>query len=180
MCVTSSNAVKIVKSLPNKNIFFVPDRNLGRYVAEQVPEKNIILNDGCCPIHAAVTAEQITVEKNLHPNAPVLSHPECEAEIIALSDFIGSTAEIIEYSKNSTASEFIVCTEDGVEYKLLTDSPDKRFYFPNPHPCCADMKLNTIESVLSVLENEDRTVEISEDIRRKALIPLDRMLELAK
>jgi len=180
VCVTSSNAVKIVKSLPNKNIFFVPDRNLGRYVAEQVPEKNIILNDGCCPIHAAVTAEQITAEKMLHPDAPVLSHPECEAEIIALSDFIGSTAEIIEYAKSSTASEFIVCTEDGVEYKLLTDSPDKRFYFPKPHPCCADMKLNTLESVLSVLENEDRTVEISEDIRRKALIPLDRMLELAK
>ncbi len=180
VCVTSSNAVKIVKSLPNKNIFFVPDRNLGRYVAEQVPEKNIILNDGCCPIHAAVTAEQIAAEKKLHPNAPVLSHPECEAEIIALSDFIGSTAEIIEYAKSSAASEFIVCTEDGVKYKLLTDSPDKRFYFPNPHPCCADMKLNTLESVLSVLEKEDRTVEISEDIRRKALIPLDRMLELAK
>jgi len=180
VCVTSSNAVKIVKSLPNKNIFFVPDRNLGRYVAEQVPEKNIILNDGCCPIHAAVTAEQIAAEKNRHPNAPVLSHPECEAEILALSDFIGSTAEIIEYAKSSDASEFIVCTEDGVEYKLLTDSPDKRFYFPNPHPCCSDMKLNTLESVLSVLENEDRTVEISEDIRRKALIPLDRMLELAK
>jgi len=180
VCVTSSNAVKIVKSLPNNNIFFVPDRNLGRYVAEQVPEKNIILNEGCCPIHAAVTAEQITEEKKRHPNAPILSHPECEAEIIALSDFIGSTAEIIEYSKNSAASEFIVCTEDGVEYKLLTDSPDKRFFFPNPHPCCTDMKLNTLESVLSVLENEDRPVEISEDIRRKALIPLDKMLELAK
>ena len=180
VCVTSSNAVKIVNSLPNKNIFFIPDRNLGRYVAEQVPEKNIILNDGCCPIHAAVTAEQITAEKNRHPDAPVLSHPECEAEIIALSDFIGSTAEIIEYAKNSSASEFIVCTEDGVEYKLITDSPDKRFYFPKPHPCCADMKLNTLESVLSVLEKEDRTVEISEDIRRRALIPLDRMLELAK
>ncbi len=180
VCVTSSNAVNIVRVLPNHNIFFIPDRNLGRYVAERVPEKNIILNDGCCPIHAAVTAEQITAEKNLHPNAQVLSHPECEAEIIALSDFIGSTAEIIEYAKNIAASEFIVCTEDGVEYKLLTDSPDKRFFFPNPHPCCTDMKLNTLESVLSVLEKEDRTVEISEDIRRKALIPLDRMLELAK
>lgn len=180
VCVTSSNAVNIVKALPNRNIFFIPDRNLGRYVAEQVPEKNIILNDGCCPIHAAVTAEQITAEKKLHPNASVLSHPECEAEIIALSDFIGSTAEIIDYAKSSNASEFIVCTEDGVEYKLITDNPDKRFFFPNPHPCCADMKLNTLESVLSVLEKEDRTVEISEDIRRKALIPLDRMLELAK
>ncbi len=180
ICVTSSNAVKIVKSLPNKNIFFIPDRNLGRFVAEQVPEKNIILNDGCCPIHAAITAKQIIAEKEKHPDAPVLSHPECEQEVLALSDYIGSTAEIIEYAKSSTASEFIVVTEDGVEYKLITDNPNKRFYFPNPHPCCADMKLNTLESVLSVLENEDRIVEISEDVRRKALIPLEKMLELAK
>lgn len=180
VCVTSSNAVKIIKALPNKNIFFIPDRNLGKYVAWQVPEKNIILNDGCCPIHAAITSEQIKSEKNKHPNAPVLSHPECEAAILELSDYIGSTSEIIEYAKNSAASEFIVCTEDGVEFKLLTDNLNKRFYFPNPHPCCADMKLNTLESVLSVLEKEDRTVEVSEEVRRKALIPLDKMLEIAK
>ena len=180
VCVTSSNAVKIVKALPNKNIFFIPDRNLGRFVAEQVPEKNIILNDGCCPIHAAISAEQIKTEKDNHPNALVLSHPECEEEVLALSDYIGSTAEIIEYAKNSTASEFIIITEDGVEYKLISDNPNKRFYFPNPHPCCADMKLNTLENVLSVLEKEDHTVEVNEDVRRKALIPLDRMLEFAK
>lgn len=180
VCVTSSNAVKIVKALPNKNIFFIPDRNLGRFVAEQVPEKNIILNDGCCPIHAAISAEQIKTEKDNHPNALVLSHPECEEEVLALSDYIGSTAEIIEYAKNSTASEFIIITEDGVEYKLISDNPNKRFYFLNPHPCCADMKLNTLENVLSVLEKEDHTVEVNEDVRRKALIPLDRMLEFAK
>lgn len=180
VCVTSSNAVKIVRCLPNKNIFFIPDRNLGRYVAEQVPEKNIILNDGYCPIHAAITAEQIRVEKDKHPNAPVLSHPECEEEVLALSDYIGSTAEIITYAKNSDASEFIVVTEDGVAYKLMEDNPDKCFYFPNPHPCCVDMKLNTLEGVLRVLEKEDNTVEVSEDVRRKALVPLDRMLELAK
>lgn len=180
VCVTSSNAVKIVRSLPNKNIFFIPDRNLGRYVAENVPEKNIILNDGCCPIHAAITAEQVNAEKAKHPNAPVLSHPECEAEVLALSDFIGSTAEIIEYAKQSAIREFIVCTEDGVNHKLICDNPGKHFYFPNPHPCCADMKTNTLESVLAVLENENNAIEISEDIRQRALIPLDRMLELAK
>lgn len=180
VCVTSSNAVNIVKALPNKNIFFIPDRNLGRYVAEQIPEKNIMLNNGCCPIHATITSEQVKVEKDKYPNAPVLSHPECEESVLALSDYIGSTSEIIEYARQSTASEFIVCTEDGVEFKLITDNPSKRFYFPNPHPCCADMKLNTLESVLSVLEKEDCTVEVSEDVRRKALIPLDRMLEIAK
>lgn len=180
VCVTSSNAVKIVKAFPNKNIFFIPDRNLGKFVAAQVPEKNIILNDGCCPIHAKITAEQVTTEKNRHPNAKVLSHPECEPDVLELSDYIGSTADIIAYAKSDTTEEYIICTEDGVNYKLITDNPDKHFYYPNPHPCCEDMKLNTLESVLSALENEDCTVEVSEEVRQKALIPLDRMLELAK
>lgn len=180
VCVTSSNAVKIVKALPNQNIFFIPDENLGRYVAEQVPEKNVILNDGYCPIHANISAEQVQAEKNKHPNVLVLSHPECKSGILAMSDYIGSTAGIISYTKQSEASEFIICTEDGVTYQLRTDNPDKRFYFPAPCPCCPDMKLNTLENVLSVLEKEENEVEISEEVRGKALIPLDRMLELAK
>lgn len=180
VCVTSSNAVKIVRSLPNKNIFFIPDRNLGRYVAEQVPEKNIILNDGCCPIHAHITAESIMAEKEKHPKALVLSHPECPKELLELSDKIGSTAEIISFAKASDADEFIVCTEEGVEYKLLLDDPKKKFYFPTPCPCCADMKLNTLEKVLSVLENENNEVCVDEKTRELALKPLERMLELAK
>ena len=180
VCVTSSNAVRIVKALPNKNIFFIPDRNLGRFVAGQVPEKNVILNDGCCPIHAEVSAEQVRAEKAKHPKALVLSHPECEAAVLALSDYIGSTADIIRYAASSQCREFIICTEDGVLFKLMTDNPDKRFYFPDPHPCCQDMKRNTLERVLSVLQNEDQEVNVSEEVRRKALLPLDRMLELAK
>lgn len=180
VCVTSSNAVKIVKALPNKNIFFIPDRNLGRYVANQVPEKNIMLNDGCCPIHAKITKGQIEAVRKLHPDAKVISHPECEDEVLEVSDYIGSTAELIEYAKKSNASEFIVCTETGVEYKLGCDNPDKRFFFVDPMPCCTDMKLNTLENILSVLEKENNTVEIDEETRRKALIPLDRMLECAK
>ena len=180
VCVTSSNAVKIIKELPNKNIFFIPDRNLGKFVAEQVPEKNIILNDGCCPIHTKITANQIQNEKNKHPNALVLSHPECESDVLALSDFIGSTADIISFAKTSNASEFIICTEMGVDYKLITENPDKYFYFPNPNPCCSDMKLNTLESILSVLEKEDHIVDVSENICQKAIIPLNRMLELSK
>ena len=178
VCVTSSNAVKIVNSLPNKNIFFIPDKNLGRFVAEQVPEKNIILNDGCCPIHAKITAEQLLAEKENHPEALVLSHPECNADILALSDYTGSTADIIAYARQSNADEFIICTEDGVNYKLITDNPDKMFYFPNPHPCCADMKLNTLEAVLSVLQNEDNEVVVEDSVRTCALLPLERMLEI--
>ena len=180
VCVTSSNAVKIVKALPNKNIFFIPDKNLGRFVAEQVPEKNIVINDGCCPIHAKITAEQLLREKRRHPDALVLSHPECEAEVLELSDYIGSTADIITYSKKSDANEFIICTEDGVDYKLITDNPEKRFYYPDPHPCCSDMKLNTLEAVLSVLQDEDKEVFVEDKIRTGALVPLEKMLELAK
>lgn len=180
VCVTSSNAIKIVRALPNKNIFFIPDRNLGRFVAEQVTEKNIIINDGCCPIHAVISVSRLQAEKAKHPEALVLTHPECEPEVLAVSDYIGSTAEIIDYAKNSPCNEFIVCTESGVEYKLKSDSPDKRFYFPEPCPCCKDMKLNTLESILSVLEREDNEIKISGDICRKACIPLDKMLELAK
>ncbi len=180
VCVTSSNAVKIVKSLPNKNIFFIPDRNLGRFVAEQIPEKNIITNDGCCPIHAAITKEQLITTKTQHPDAMILSHPECNPEILSLSDYIGSTADIIEYASKSDKKEFIICTEYGVKYKLISDNPEKRFYFVSPSPCCSDMKLNTLENILSVLEKEDKVVEIDEATRCGALVPLDRMLECAK
>ena len=180
VCVTSSNAVKIVRELPNKNIFFIPDQNLGRFVAEQVPEKNIIVNDGCCPIHAKITAAQLQNERNLHPDALVLTHPECEAEIVAMSDFVGSTAEIIDFARLSKCKEFIVCTEAGVDFKLATDNPDKRFYYPNPRPCCGDMKRNTLEAVLSVLVKEDKEITVDSDIRKGALKPLERMLELGK
>lgn len=180
VCVTSSNAVKIVRALPNKNIFFIPDRNLGRHVAEQVPEKNIILNDGCCPIHAGLTAEQLTEQKKAHPHALVLSHPECEASVLSLSDYIGSTADIIKYARESEAEELIVFTEDGVLYKLKSDNPEKRFYFPSPSPCCADMKLNTLDALLSVLEKENNEVEVDAELAGRALLPLERMLELGK
>lgn len=180
VCVTSSNAVKIVKDLPNQNIFFIPDRNLGVHVAAQVPEKNIIVNDGCCPVHTRITAAQLIREKALHPQAPVLSHPECEPAVLAASDFVGSTADIIRYAKESSAEAFIICTEEGVARKLTLDNPQKQFYFPKPHPCCTDMKCNTLESVLRVLEREDNEITVSEDLRRGALAPLERMLELAK
>ena len=130
-------------------------------MAKQVPEKNIILNDGCCPIHAKITATQLQSEKSKHPNALVLTHPECEAEVVEMSDFAGSTAEIIDFARVSKCTDFIICTEDGVDYKLVTDNPDKRFYYPNPHPCCADMKLNTLEAVLAVLKKEDKEITVA-------------------
>ncbi len=180
VCVTSSNAVKIVKGLPNKNIFFIPDRNLARYVAEEVPEKNIIINDGCCPIHAAITKEQLHKAKEEHPDAKILTHPECEPDVLAISDYIGSTADIISYANKSEWKEFIICTENGVAYQLKKDNPEKQFYFVNPVPCCRDMKCNTLENILSVLQNENNEVEVDEETRLRANLPLKRMLECAK
>lgn len=180
VCVTSSNAVKIVKALPNKNIFFIPDRNLGGFVAEQVPEKNIILNNGCCPIHARITAEHVHAEMDKHPEAKILAHPECDGKILALADYVGSTSDIITYAKKSDALDFIICTETGVDYQLLSDNPEKRFYYPNPLPCCRDMKKNTVEAVLDVLEKEDNEIIVEEEICRKAILPLEKMLEYAR
>lgn len=180
VCVTSSNALKIVKALPNKNIFFIPDGNLGRFVKEQVKDKNVILNDGCCPIHAKLTAKQVDALKKLHPEAKILVHPECVEEVVLMSDYAGSTAGILEYATKSDAKEFIICTEIGIYYQLQKDNPDKKFYFPEPQLCCVDMKLNTLENLLSVLEKEDKEVTMDEATRERALLPLNKMLELAK
>ena len=180
VCVTSSNAVEIVRRLPNKNIFFIPDKNLGSFVAKQVSDKNVIVNNGCCPIHARLTGEQIEREKAIHPDAVVLSHPECEQQVLLLSDFVGSTAEIIAFAKESSAQEYIICTEDGVEYKLLQGNPEKKFYFPKPLPQCVDMKLNTLEALKNVLESENNEITVSEEVQSRALLPLEKMLELAK
>lgn len=180
VCVTSSNAIRIVRSLPNKNIFFIPDKNLGSYVAKHVPEKNIIINDGYCPIHAAISLNEVLFEKENHPMAKILSHPECERKILEASDFIGSTADIIKYVNQSCDDEFIICTEDGVLYELRGENPEKKFYFPMTRPVCLDMKLITLDKVAEVLENETNAVEVSEDVREGAILPLERMLELAK
>ncbi len=180
VCVTSSNAVRIVRALPEKNIFFIPDGNLGRHVKEQVPDKNIILNDGFCPVHVGITADMIRAEKKNHPSALVLSHPECKEDVLALSDFAGSTADIIKYATESECGEFIVCTECGVLHELKRRNPEKSFYFGSECPFCRDMKLNTLRSVLDCLKNETNEVKVSDEIREGALKPLLRMLELGR
>lgn len=180
VCVTSSNALKIVQKLPNKNIFFIPDKNLGSFIAEQVPEKNVILNNGYCPIHVKITLEDLQNEVKKHPSARVLSHPECNREVLENSDYIGSTADIIKYANDSTEQEFIICTENGVDFKLASDNPEKHFYFPEKEPCCSDMKLNTLEKVLDVLKTENNEIELDALLSQKAAAPLEKMLEMAK
>ena len=180
VCVTSANAIKVVKNLPNENIYFIPDGNLGRYVKEQLPEKNVILNDGYCPIHAAMTIQEVKAEKEKHPHAKFLVHPECTKELLDQADYIGSTSGIIDYVSQDDSEEYLIGTEIGVFYELKKQNPAKEFYTLQKPPICADMKFVTLEKVLHVLENETNVVTVSEELREKALLPLERMLELAK
>ena len=180
VCVTSANAIKIVKNLPNQNIFFIPDGNLGRYVAEQVPEKNIILNTGYCPIHAAMTRESVLAAKAKYPNAKFLVHPECTKELLEEADYIGSASGIIEFAGKDTAEEYIIGTEIGVMYELKKSNPHKKFYTLTDRQICVDMKFVTPQKVLQVLEQENNQVMVSEEMRTRALLPLNRMLELAR
>ncbi len=180
VCVTSANAVTIVKALPNKNIFFIPDRNLAHYVASQVPEKHFIFNEGYCPIHEKILLKEVKKAKEEHPNALLLTHPECPKEIVEQSDYIGSTSGIIKYATESNAQEFIICTENGVRYELEQKNPDKVFYFTENEPVCMDMKLITLEKILHVLETGENAVEVNTQLRLESKKPLERMLELGK
>lgn len=178
VCVTSANALKIVQALPNRNIYFVPDQNLARYIADQLPEKHFIYNDGYCPRHHFVTAEQIQAAKAAKPEAPVLVHPECRQEVTALADFVGSTSGIIKYATASDAEEFIIVTEMGVLHELKRRNPDKTFYFAS-NMICPNMKKISLEKVLDCLEQEQPEVCLDQKRIEAAHRPLKRMLELA-
>ena len=180
VCVTSANALKIVKNLPNQHIFFIPDGNLGRYIAAQVPEKDFIFNDGCCYVHANLTREHIREARELHPGSKFLAHPECRPEVLELADFIGSTSEIITYAGTDKTDEYIIGTELGVLYELKKNNPDKSFYPAGPALNCQDMKKITLEKIIHVLETGANSVLMTEQERAEANVPLTRMLELAQ
>lgn len=186
VCVTSSNAVTIVKKLPNRNIFFIPDNNLARFVAKQVPDKHFIFNDGFCHVHKSIHSEDVAKAKELHPGALVLAHPECTEDTLELADFIGSTSQIIDYATTSPENVFIICTEMGVFFELMQKNPDKKFYSVGHRQFCPNMKKVRIEKVIEALENIDSDnynieyVNLDEDLRKAAEKPLSRMLELAK
>jgi quinolinate synthase len=173
---TSSNAVEVVRSLKEKQVIFVPDKNLGRYVQSQVPEKDIILWEGFCPTHIRVQEEDVLRAKKMYPKAEVISHPECNPEVLRLSDHICSTGGMFTYVKNSQSDEFIIGTESGMLYKLQKDNPGKRFYLPTQHLVCANMKLITLGWVAHALEMMVYEVKVPEDMREKAKKTLDRML----
>ena len=180
VCVTSANAVQIVKALPNKNIFFIPDRNLAHYIAEQLPEKHFIYNEGFCIVHEYMEVEEIKEAKAAHPEAEVLSHPECPPAVLEMSDYIGSTKGIIQQAGITDAKEMIICTESGVLYELEKRYPDKKFYFTETLPVCRNMKKVTLEKVLHVLQTGENEIFVDEVVREESKKPLERMLELSK
>ena len=180
VCVTSSNALKVVRELPQRNIFFIPDANLGSFIARQVPEKNVILNMGCCPIHDVISLDEVRDLKAAHPAAEVLAHPECRPDVLAEADYIGSTKEIINRVAASDASEFIDLTVAGVaaEIERLTPGQNKRVYFPATTPICPNMAKVKPERLLACLEDLSGEVALPER-PEAAAAPLERMLELA-
>lgn len=179
--VTSANAEKIVSALPQKNIYFIPDQHLGRYIAARdLSGKTFYFGKGYCPVHAQTTAEEVARAKAEHPNAPFLTHPECPQEVCALAEYVGSTTGIILYAEQSEAQEFIIGTEEGVLYELSRRCPHKKFYLTRAGFVCEDMKLITKESVLNALEGKILPVEVEEETRKKASRALNKMLELAK
>lgn len=179
VCVTSASALKIVGSLPQKDIIFIPDINLGTYIANKLPQKNIIRINGGCPYHASVTREEVLKAKALHPGAKLLVHPECKSEVAELADFIGSTTAIIKYATESDCKEFIIGTEISIAEYLQYESPDKRFYPLSSGLICREMKLTTLPDVLGCLKGTaGEEITLNSETIEKAKICIDEMLRL--
>ncbi|MGA1822224.1 MAG: quinolinate synthase NadA [Thermoplasmatota archaeon] len=177
ICCTSANAVKVVRSLQEKDIIFIPDSNLGAYVQTQVPEKKIILWAGYCHVHRDITPEHIGEMKNAHPHAKVMVHPECSLDVIALADEVASTEGMIKYAEKSDAVEFIVGTEEGLVHRMRREIPGKVFH-PIPTAICPNMKKITLDDVLKALENMGPEVHLDPDIIERNKPPLQRMLDV--
>ncbi len=182
---TSSNAAIIVKSLPlSQKIIFAPDKNLGRYVIKQTG-RDMVLWNGACMVHEIFSLEKIMRLKSAHPNAKLIAHPECEQPVLDVSDYIGSTTGLLNYTKKNPDKEFIVATEAGILHQMIKASPDKTFIPAPPNNSCAcndcpHMKLNTLEKLYLCLKFELPELTLPEDIRIRALKPIKRMLEISK
>ncbi|HOM41954.1 MAG TPA: quinolinate synthase NadA [Bacillota bacterium] len=178
VCCTSSNALKVVESLENKQVIFVPDKNLGSYIASKVKNKEIILWKGFCITHKRVKVEEVQKIRQLHPNAKILMHPECEPEVQKLADFLGSTSAIIKYAGEIPEKDIIIGTEEGILHLLKKQNPDKNFYLLSTGLICTNMKKTRLEDVHRALLNMQHEIHVDENIRIKALKSLERMLKI--
>lgn len=180
VCCTSSNALNIIKNIDEEEIIFLPDRNLGSYIQEQIPEKKIILWDGFCIIHERIKKEEILKFKKEHEGILIVVHPECNNEIREEADFIGSTGEIINFVNTSSKKKFLIVTEEGVIHQLRKNNPEKEFYTPYGSMVCPSMKITTLEQLYESLLNMKNVVEIDEDLRMKAYNSLENMHKLGE
>ena len=179
VCVTSSSAVKICKAIPQKNILFIPDINLGKYVQSQVPEKNFKLLSGGCPTHAKIEEEDFFAVKKAHPDALFLVHPECREEVVKHADFVGSTSGIMDFAEKSTAKEFIIGTENSIVQHLQYKCHDKLFYPLSKDLVCHNMRLTTLPDVYNCLLGvSGEEIVMEEELRVKAVKCIERMIEL--
>jgi len=180
ICCTSSNAVNVARSLEADKLLMVPDRNLGRYIAKHVPEKECICWEGYCPTHDRLKVEEIVQAKAEHPDAPFVAHPECTPEILELADHICSTSGMYEYAKSNPAKKFIIGTEMGILWRLKKDNPEKEFILPSRALVCPNMKLTSLEDILKCLQTMEPQITVDEETREQAKLTLDRMLAVPR
>ena len=177
VCVTSASALKIVKQLPQKDILFIPDCNLGGWLAQQIPEKNFHFIQGGCPVHTRIKADDVAAAKAAHPDALLLVHPECLKEVTDQADYAGSTTGIMAYAKKSDAKEFIIATENTIDQHLQFDCPGKKFYALSKACVCEDMRLTTLVDVYNCLLGEaGEEIVLSDEERLAAQKSIDTML----
>jgi quinolinate synthase len=179
ICCTSANAVKVVNSLADQEIIFVPDRNLGRYVA-RTSGKTFHFWEGYCPTHERLKPEAVQALKAQHPDALFICHPECNPAVVALADHVCSTSGMYDYCRQSQAQRFIIGTEAGILYRLRQDSPDKEFILASPALFCPNMKLTSLEDILAALQTMAPVVSVPEEVRVPAKRALDRMLAIPR
>ena len=183
VCCTSSNAVKIVKSLNAPKILFAPDTYLGNWVAKELDNVEVVTFNGFCPIHMRIRVDEINNARKQYPNALILAHPECHHSVSKLADFVGSTKEIMEFARKSDNKQFVIATEKGVVDRLNRDSKlynwGKEFILIDENIICPSMKNNTLEDIYETLLNETNEITLDDEIIKKARLSIDRMLELS-
>jgi len=176
ICCTSSSAERIVRSLSEKQIIFIPDRNLGMYIASKVPEKEFIYHEGWCPVHDCISVDDVLKARDIYPNAKLLVHPECRSDVLDLADFVGSTSEIIAFALDSDRNEFIIGTEIGVTEHLAALAPSKQFHPLTGNFVCDDMKKISLQDVVNSLESGIHEMILSDDEIQASKRSLERMV----
>jgi quinolinate synthase len=179
ICCTSTNAVDIVRSLDSQEVIFVPDKGLGEWVQYNVPEKIIHIYDGFCPTHWQITATEVDKQRDLHPEAVIIAHPECDPEVWRRADFIGSTSEIYKFIENSPGRKFIILSEQGLVARMQADFPEKDILTVFPLPLCPNMKYHNLENLYDAIDKEYTEITIPDSILVPAKLTIDRMIDIS-